>query len=108
MVGFDVSPVTCPSRTISASLPERSRSRVMKSSQGDCPSSRNAVSASPIVAPGTVALEGGDLGYPARVARIGTVACIEERVHEIGRECGADHPGAEREHVQVVVLDRLV
>jgi hypothetical protein len=35
MVGFEVSPVTSPARTMRASFPERSRSRVMKSIHGD-------------------------------------------------------------------------
>ena len=31
-----------------------------------------------------------------------------EGAHEVGREIGADDPGAEAEHVHVVVLDALV
>ena len=35
-------------------------------------------------------------------------ACAGERAHQLARELGADHPRAEAQHVEVVVLDALM
>src|SRR6185436_7562364 len=103
MVGFEVSPVTCLARTMSASFPERSRSRVMKSSQGDWPSSCSVSSVLAMAIASSVALESGELGDATYVTRLGRVARREERPHEVGGEGRADHAGPEGEHVHVVV-----
>ena len=47
-------------------------------------------------------LQSSDVPLPAVELR------AEERAHELGGELGADHLGAEAEHVHVVVLDALV
>src|SRR3954449_3836696 len=58
--------------------------------------------------PGELLLDRVDLAEATDVALLAGEVGAEVRADHVTGECGPDHPGAEAEHVDVVVLDALV
>src|SRR5690242_446895 len=107
IVGFDVTPVTASSSIIRFSSPVSTSSRESVSNQIDWPRAASSCRRDFAIALHLL-LHRGNLLEARDVPRASVEPRAEERGHELPGEGGADHLGAEAEHVHVVVLDALV
>src|SRR5829696_3384983 len=106
IVGFEVTPTMASSSISRASSPVSSISRDTESIQGLTPASYSSCSRD--VAILHLLLHRFDLFQSLHVPLAAVEARAEEGAREVDGELGADHLGAEAEHVHIVVLDALM